>query len=136
MKRYKEGKKHEIRNLLYDRPHLTPVFTSTMNIPERVHEYAEELFIVYNNHTDRFELHATDSVPTTFNAALPYKKLDARTLRYIRKTDIKVRGDQIFKELDQSEKKIQRDQENDAKRFTHDFAKEFQSEFAKDAWTL
>jgi hypothetical protein len=132
--RYKEGKKHQIQLLVNDRPHLTPLFTSTLNIPERVHEYSDELFLVYNNESGRFELHSIDESPTTYNATLPYRSLDARTIRYIRKNDIRVHGDAIFKRIDQQEVKVKQAQEKDMARFTQDFAKEFQSEFAKDAW--
>lgn len=135
---YREIEKNKIRDMLSGRgkEHLTPVFSSTLNVPERVKEYDDTLFLVYNNHNKRFEIHATDSFPTTYNATLPYKSLDARTIRYIKKNDIRLHGDSIHREIEEQEKQAEKERERDAARFRQDFAKEFQGEFAKDAWTM
>lgn len=134
--RYKEGKRHTIQYLLKNQPHLTPIFTSTLNIPERVHEYDRELFIVFNNKNERFEIHSLEGGESTYNATLPYKKLDARTIRYIRQNDIRVHGNKVHKEIDEQEKKIERANERNQQNFVRDFASEFQGEFAKDAWLM
>jgi hypothetical protein len=134
--KYKELEKWNIRVLLENQPHLTPVFTSTLNVPERVKEYDDTLFLAFNNENGRFEIHSIDSVPTTYNATLPYKNLDARTVRYIRKNDIRVHGDLIHKRIEEQEQRAEKERERDAARRRQDFAKEFQSEFAKDAWNL
>lgn len=136
MRIYKELEKANIRILLDDQPHLTPVFTSTLNVPERIKEYDDTLFLAFNNNNERFEIHSIDSVPTTFNATLPYKALDERAIRYIKKNDIRLHGDQIHKRIEEQERRAEKARERDASRRRHDFAKEFQSEFAKDAWSM
>lgn len=136
MKRYKEGKKHFIRNLIADKKHLTPIFTSTLNIPERVHDYSDELFIAFNHHNDRFELHSIDAGESTYNSTIPYKALDERTIRHLWKTDIRVHGNTIFKHIEQQEEKREEEKKKEEQNFIRDFGREFRSEFAKDAWSM
>lgn len=136
MIRYKENEKHEIRLLLADRPHLSPVFSSTLCIPERVKEYDDELFMVFNNHNERFEIHTKDGGETTYNATIPYKSLDARTLRWLWTNDIRVHGRAIHERIYKSEEAYEKRKQKELKDFTRDFAQEFRSEFAKDAWSL
>lgn len=126
--------KEEIRALLADRPHLLPVFSHVSDIPNRVKEYDPELFIVFNAKKQRYEVHSREAGETTYNATLPYKDLDERTLRYIRKNDIRVHGNAIFERIFRSEERAEKQNEKDRRKFTRDFASEFQSEFAKDAW--
>lgn len=126
--------KARIYHLLEGKEHLIPVFTNVTNIPERIKEYDPELFVVFNKKNQRYEIHARDSGETSYNCTIPYKDLDERALRYIRKNDIRVHGDKIFKRINQSEINYEERLKRDEKNFTIDFAKEFQSEFAKDAW--
>lgn len=132
--RYTQRNKEDIYHLLKGRPHLTPVFSSALNIPERVKDYDPDLFLVFNQKNERFEIHSYEAGETSYNATLPFKSLDARTLRYIRKNDIKVHGMKIYDRINESEKKAEQQKEKDKKNFIRDFASEFQSEFAKDAW--
>lgn len=136
MRRYKESEKHEIRILLADRPHLTPIFTSTLYIPERLKEYDDELFLVFNNNTERFEVHTKYGGESTYNATLPYKTLDARTLRWIWRNDIRVHGHEIHKRIERSEEQFKKRKEKEFRNFTRDFASEFRSAFAHDAWLM
>lgn len=136
MFKYSVLEKEEIRKLLSERQHLSPVFTHTLNIPERVKEYDPNLFLVFNNKNERFEIHSRDGGETSYNATLPYKNLDDRTLRYIRKNDIRVHGMKIYDRINQSEERVKKQAEKEEKDFRLDFAREFQSEFAKDAWNL
>lgn len=134
MKRYKETEKHEIRVLLADRPHLTPVFQSTTDIPQRVKEYDDELFVVFNNKNARFEVHTKDGGESTYNATIPYRTLDERTMRWLWRNDIRVHGMSIYDRILKSEETAKARKEKESRDHTIDFAKEFQSEFAKDAW--
>jgi len=124
----------EINFLLKDRPHLKPLFTNTYNIPERLKEYDPELFVVFNLKNERYEIHSKDGGETTYNATSPYKQLDERTLRYVKRNDIRVHGMKVFDRINESERKAEERKKKDEKNFTVDFAKEFQSAFAKDSW--
>jgi hypothetical protein len=50
--------------------------------------------------------------------------------------DLRVHGEEIFKRIDRAEEKARIREERDRKNFDTAFAKEFQSAFAKDAWSL
>lgn len=136
MKRYKESEKHEIRVLLADRPHLTPIFSSTLCIPERVKEYDDEMFVVFNNRNGRFEIHTKEAGQTTYNATIPYKQLDTRTMRWLWKNDIRVHGAAIHERVLKSEETFKKQKEKEQKDYIRDFATEFRGEFAKDAWNM
>lgn len=134
--RFTQRDKENIYHLLRGRPHLSPVFSSALNIPERVKAYDADLFIVFNMNNERFEVHSYDAGETSYNATLPFKSLDARTIRYIRKNDIRVHGMKIYDRINQSEERHKKSKEKKEKDFVRDFAAEFQSEFAKDAWSM
>lgn len=134
MKRYKATERHNIQVLLADRPHLTPVFSSTHHIPERVKEYDDELFMVFNNRNSRFEIHTKYGGESTYNATVPYKALDERTMRWLWRNDIRVHGRGIHDRLLREEEQHNKRKEKESREYTKDFAREFQSEFAKDAW--
>lgn len=132
--RYTQRNKEDIYHLLKGKPHLSPVFSHACFIPERVKEYDPDLFLVFNSSNDRFEIHSYEAGETSYNATLPYKSLDARTLRYIQRNDIRVHGMKIYDRINKSEEAHKKKKEKDEKSFVRDFASEFQSEFAKDAW--
>lgn len=125
--------KSAVRDKIRHKPRLTPVFTSTHDIPEQVYAYRESFFICYNNVEDKFELHNLDQ-EASYCAALPYKRLDARTMRYIWQNDIRVHGKDLMRQLDKSEDDYKRSQERERKNWIESVAKETQSMFAKDAW--
>lgn len=126
--------KEEINALLANRPHLTPVYSHVTDIPARIKEYDPELFIVFNTRNQRYEVHSREAGETTYNATLPYKDLDARSERYVRKNDIRVHGMKIFERIFRSEEKAAEAKAKASRENTRAFASEFQSEFAKDAW--
>lgn len=129
-------KKREIEHVLGNNYHLRPIYEHVLDIPGRVHEYDPMLFLVFNVKNGRYEIHSLDGGETSYNATLPYRHLDERTLRYIRKNDIKVHGMKIYERIEKSEREHEKRKEREQKQFTRDFASEFQSEFAKDAWLV
>lgn len=130
---YSELEKSNIRHILADRPLLEPIFESTLNIPERVKEYDKTVFLVRNHQTRRFEIHNTET-KDSFNATLPYKDLDARTIRYLKKNDVRIHGRKVFDDILKDEERKEKEQKRKEKNFIRDFATEFRGEFAKDAW--
>lgn len=124
----------EVRHLLRDKPRLTPIFQSTLNIPERLHETNPRLFICYNNVDQRFEVHSLDQ-EISFCAQLPYKALDARTLRWIWNNDIRVHGKEIMRRLEKNEEDREKSKERDFKNWVESVGKETRTLFAKDSWS-
>lgn len=116
------------------RPRLIPLFNHTLNIPQRLYEYDPSLFICFNRQTQRYEVHSLDQEGDSYCATLPYKDLDARTLRWVWKNDIRMHGDAIFKRIEKSEEDFQKSKERERHNWIEDLASDTQSLFAKDAW--
>lgn len=126
---------HDVKEKIREQYHLSPILHSTLNVPERLHEYHPRLFICFNNKTDRFELHSLDQ-QISLCSPLPYKALDARTLRWVWQNDIRVHGQAIFQRIEQSEELFKKRKDREFKNWVEDVASETQSMFAKDAWAM
>jgi hypothetical protein len=124
----------EVREKVRHKPRLTPLFTSTHCIPERLYEYNPRLFICFNNVENSYEIHSLDQ-EFSFSAKLPYPTLDARTIRYIWTNDIRVHGKAIFQRIEDGEERHRKQKEREYKNWVEAVGKETQSLFAKDAWT-
>lgn len=130
---------HFERNVLEKvqyRPRLIPLFDHVLDIPQRLYDYDPSLFVCFNKHTQRYELHSLDQEGDSFCATLPYKDLDARTLRWVWKNDIRVHGKDIFRRIEKSEEDFKKSKERQQRNWMQDIASETQSLFAKDAWTM
>ena len=127
--------KRAVREAIRNRPRLVPIFSSTHAIPEQIYQYDKSFFVCYNAVTERFEVHSLEHQGDTIAFTVPYKKLDARTMRYLWKNDIRVHGRAIFDRIEEGEERARREQEKARSRWVEDMAKETQSMFAKSAWT-
>lgn len=125
--------KREVRHKLEGQTHLLPLFGSVYNIPERLFEYNPSLFICFNADTQRYELHSIDQ-EMSFAAVLPYRDLDARTLRWVWMNDIRVHGTAIFDRIQKNEEKAERQREREFSNWVQSIGRETASLFAKDAW--
>lgn len=130
----KQRFKEEVLWLLDGQPHLKPIFTSVHNIPERVYEYDQSFFVVFNTKLQRYEIHCTEHFPTTHAVTIPYKELDIRTLRHLWYNDIRVQGDKVLKKAVQFEERYEEAKERERKNEIESVAREMKSAFAKDAW--
>lgn len=123
----------EVQGKVRDKPRLTPLFTSTQAIPERIHETNPRLFLCYNNVDGKFEVHSLDQ-EVSFCGQLPYKTLDARSLRWIWENDVRVHGKEIMRRIEQSELDYKKRMAKDHKNLVESVAKETRKLFAKDAF--
>jgi hypothetical protein len=126
--------KAEVRYKIRHKPRLIPVFTSSHSIPERVYEYNPRLFLCYNCVKERFEVHNLDQLES-YCADLPYKALDARTVRWIWQNDLRMHGKEIFRQLERHEETMEKRKQREWHNWVEDVAKETRSMFAQDAWT-
>lgn len=122
-----------VREKVEYRPRLIPVFTSDQNIPERLREYNESLFMCFNRVEQRFEIHSLDQ-EDSYCTTTPYKSLDVRTIRWIWQNDIRVHGKEIFRRLEREEEQRENSKKRDYANWVRDVGSETQSMFAKDAW--
>jgi len=126
---------YQVRNKVANRPYLIPIFDHVYDIPRRIKEYDSSFFVVFNKNRQKYEIHSLEYPEgDTKSCTVPHDELDARTLTYLWENDIRVHGTEIFKRIEWEEERYRRRKEYEAKKFTQDFAKEFQSSFAKDAW--
>lgn len=116
------------------RPRLTPIFTSTHDIPEQLFQYDPTFFMVYNNVKDKFEIHNLDQIGDSYCMTVPYKELDVRTIQWLWQCDIRVHGRDIFRALERDEQRMEKRKEREFKNWVEDVAKETRTMFAKDAW--
>lgn len=124
----------DVREKVEYRPRLIPLFDHTLNIPQRLYEYDSSLFLCFNVHTQRYEVHSLDQVGDSYCATLPYRDLDARALRWVWKNDIRVHGKEIFNRIDKSQEDFEKAKERQFRNWVQDIGSETRSLFAKDAW--
>lgn len=131
--------KRKVRDVLARQElyHLIPIYDSAHDVPQRIHAYAPDLFVVLNPKSQKFEIHSAehDGYSPSIQCVLPYNDLDARAEKFIRQNDIRVRGKEIFYELDRERERRERSKERDQRNMMRDVIAETQSMFAKDAWT-
>lgn len=132
--------KRQVRDVLQRQElyHLIPMYDSTYEIPQRVNRYGRELFVVFNPKTQNYEIHSLehDGHLPSIQCVLPYKNLDARVEIYLQKYDIRIHGQEIYREIDRSKERHEKAKARADRNMLRDVIGETQSMFAKDAWTF
>jgi hypothetical protein len=116
------------------RPRLTPMFTSTHDIPEQIYDYDNSLFIVYNKVKDKYELHSLEQTGDSYCMTIPFKQLDVRFVRFMWQNDLQVHGKGLMNQLDKNEESYNQQRDRERKNWIESVAKETQAMFARDAW--
>lgn len=124
----------EVKAKIAEKPHLVALFGSVHDIPERLYEYSPQLFVAYNGKSEKFELHSLENVGDSVCAALPFDRLDVRTLHYVWENDIRVHGRAIFDRIEKGEQMRDYRQERGFKNWVEDVAKESRSAMAEVGW--
>lgn len=110
-----------IDSILLKKPYLKLVTVDTYSISKRIKELDSGYFIVFNRKTGKYEVHSTANRGwDTYCFTVPYEKLDARTLYICRKTCIATRGDLVHNEVEESNARIDAENERDFRRTLHD----------------
>ena len=96
---------NEVRFVLRDRPHLTPIFTLSNGIPQRLKKYDQNSFIVWNKLKERYEIHSLKSYYPRFKQWTTHQfdwfnKLDDRLFTYMYNNSIRHRGSEISEKLE------------------------------------
>lgn len=131
----KTAKRDKIEIRLSSKPFLHLIERNVYDIPERIEEYDEDMFVVFNAIRQTYELHSLQYPGDTFQLTFPHSELDIRAIRHVWKNDIGVHGQDIFKRIEQGEEKNKKAKDKEFKNWVRDMASETQSMFAKDAWT-
>ena len=123
-----------IRDRLKEKPHLIPVFSSVYSIPERLQEYDRSMFVVWNIIEQRYEIHCLDHIGDTFGMTVPFFELDARAIRRVMRSDLRTRGRDIFREIDEENERLEHSQERVRRNEINAAAREMAPYFRKMAW--
>lgn len=115
-------------------PHYkTIIEDSVYEIPQRLKEYDDSFFVVFNNNNGRFEVHSTDNLFHTYCMTVPYEELDSRTINLVKANDTKNKGAyEIEKELNAHNAKVEVQKEKAKNKWIDDVARETYSAFKKD----
>lgn len=116
--------KDNIRHRLKGKPYLLPMFTNVYRIPERLRAMDNQLFVVFNVKSQRYEVHSLANKGSTFSLLVPFRELDARTEEYVRKFDLRARGEVIYREIDEHNERLLRAKERDKKNYIESAARE------------
>ena len=107
--------KNYIRFILSNEPYLRPVFDNVYKIPQRAREIDKNIFIVWHTIKKRYELHTIDCFIlnedynfTTHQAEFRFDSLDERALQYICDNSIKINGNKIIDEINDSEEEYEK----------------------------
>lgn len=120
---------------LQGKRHLQPVFSGgCYDITRRIREYDPALFIVWNVRKQRYEVHSLNHPGNTFACLVPNNRLDARVEEEIRRGDLRVRGKQVFREIDENNERLERSAERSRQNDLLGLAEEMHPYFRQLGW--
>lgn len=123
-----------IKDRLRGNPHLLPIFTSSHCIPERLYAYDPNIFVVWNTKNHTYEVHSLAHQGSTYGMTIPYDELDGRVETLVKKSDLRMRGLQIFREMDEQNAALERSVERQRRNEINVIAREMAPAFRKMAW--
>ncbi|MDR3318717.1 MAG: hypothetical protein LBS99_04700 [Clostridiales bacterium] len=84
----------------------TEVTGDLYDITGRLAALDEDYFVLRDVRKGRFELHRRKARGGTYALTIPFDRLDARTLEYVRKTRAE-RADALFREIDEENRRLE-----------------------------
>lgn len=110
-----------IDSILLKRPYLELVQGDLYSISQRIKEIEAGYFIVFNKRSETYEVHSTYNEGwNTYCFSVPYDRLDCRTLQLCRETNIAMHGDDIMKQMDGHNEKLEKTNKRDFNRQMND----------------
>lgn len=100
-------------------------------ISSRIKEVDENYFIVFSKKKNRFELHNSSQLFSTYSLTIPYSQLDERTIFLARKSR-KENAEKLIKEMDENnyrlEKKMSEKSLEQMKEVTNEIKRSFKNQ--------
>lgn len=127
-------RKTEIRDRLRGKPHLTPVYTHVLKIPERLRSADNNLFVVFNSKTQKYEIHSLANKGNTLSLNVPFRDLDARCIDYVNKFDLNKHGKGIYQEIEEHNENIERSAQRKYSNDLKGACEEMHPAFKRLAW--
>jgi len=126
---------HEVTERIQGRKALYPVFSGgNYDMVRRIREYNPDLFICWNTRRQRYEVHSLGNIGSTYICDVPDNRLDARLEGVLRRGDIRVRGKEIFAEIDRHNENIERSMERQRRNDLIGIAEEMHPYFRRLGW--
>ena len=125
---------HNVYDRLQGKYHLQPVFNDVHDIARVLREYDEQLFIVFNSRRRRYEVHTLGNRGNTYACDVPNNRLDSRVIKEIRRGDLRIRGKEIFREVEDWNERIERMAEQHRRDELAAVAGDMKSSFSRLAW--
>lgn len=123
-----------IQDIVSKNPHLFHIKSDVFGIAERLKEYDDNIFVLYNAKTQKYEVHSLDNKGNTFCFNVPFRQLDVRTVDFVRKFNVRTRGTAIFKEMDEINAKLEKSKERQRRNDIRGIAEKMAPHFKKFAW--
>lgn len=76
---------------------LIQISHDVYNISKRIKKIDRSYYIVFNTLKEKFEIHCSNQIGSSYCLTLPYDELDERALKYVRSTQIANIGEIIEK---------------------------------------
>lgn len=111
--------------------YLIEVKTNVYHIPERLKEYDNNLFVVFNARKNTFEVHSKENKGSTYVMTVPFSELDDRIIHHVKKHDLKMQGNKMIEEMNKTNERLELQQEKDRKNWIKDVVKETRWHFKK-----
>jgi hypothetical protein len=125
---------NRVRDRLQGKPYLEPIFSDCYDLTRLLREYDEQLFLVWDVRRQKYEIHSLGNQGLTYACDVPNNRLDSRVLTELRRGDLRLRGEKIFREIDEHNEYVRKSAENRRRDAIVDAAECMQSSFAKLAW--
>jgi len=126
---------HAVMERIQGRKTLYPVFSGgNYDMLRRIREYNPDLFLCWNVRRQRFEVHCLSNLGSSHVCDVPDNRLDARLEDILRKGNIRVRGKEIFAEMDRHNEQIEAGRERQRKNDLAGIAEEMYPYFRQLGW--
>lgn len=89
-------------------PFLIYIDSNNYDIPERIKEIEPHYFVMFNPRQQKFEIHNTNQLHSTYCLTVPFNELDSRTLDEVRRTRIE-NAKKLMAEIEAHNQKLELD---------------------------
>lgn len=126
---------HDVYERLQGKRHLQPIFSGgNYDMGNRLREYDPGMFVVWNSKRQQYEIHTLSNRGNTFAVNVPDNRLDGRLEEKVRRGDIRTRGMQVFREIDEHNERLERSKEQSRKNDLKGIAEEMYPYFRQAGW--
>lgn len=90
-----------------DRRKYDLIENSPTDIPQRLQEISPSYYVLFNKHTQKFEIHSSDFAHYTYCLTIPYPELDSRAIDLLCK-QLRQNQEALAREIEEHNEKLDR----------------------------